>query len=174
MCVLHKGNTFLSKYKVTACGKECYVYSFKNMANIYSMLIFSFLDLYLNIIVSHIHNSNCLTQTYFPLQFLEDKQKRHAKSLCVTKHPVCIYAQHIYAVSTVYINLCIWCWHFIKNKINILSYLEGLNSNTKLPLMYFNFEPSSYLIKDMGENNLLQGSTTLSMYCPNLCDSYTE
>lgn len=70
------------------------------MANIYSIHIFSFLDLYLNIVVYHMHNSNCLTQNYFPLQFLEDKQKRHTKSLCVTKHPVCIYAQHIYAVST--------------------------------------------------------------------------
>lgn len=69
------------------------------MANIYSIRIFSFLDLYLNIIVYHMHNSNCLTKNYFPLHFLEDKQKRHTKSLCVTKHPVWIYIQHIYAVS---------------------------------------------------------------------------
>lgn len=69
------------------------------MANIYSIHIFSFLGLYLNIIVYHIHNSNCLTQAYFPLQFLEDKQKRHTKSSQVTKHPVCINVQHIYALS---------------------------------------------------------------------------
>ena len=70
------------------------------MANIYSIHVFSFLDLHSNIIVYHIHNSNCLTQNYFPLQFLENKQDRHIKSVCVTKNPVCIYVHHIYAVST--------------------------------------------------------------------------
>ena len=76
------------------------MYSFKNMANIYSIHVFSFLDLYSNIIVYHIHNSTCLTQNYFPLQFLENKQERHIKSVRVTKNPVCVYVHHIYAVTT--------------------------------------------------------------------------
>lgn len=70
------------------------------MANIYSIHVFSFLDLYLKIIVYHIQNSNCLTQNYLPLQFLENKQEKHIKSVRVTKNPVCIYVHHIYAVST--------------------------------------------------------------------------